>query len=72
MNHQLPNNITADMVVQLPGDLKDRRTPLGEPNWKLHILSHGLPFREKSSQDSIAVIFSLLLSSVTSFLPNAL
>ncbi|KAF5312958.1 hypothetical protein D9619_002557 [Psilocybe cf. subviscida] len=33
MNHQLPNNINADMVVQLPGDLKDRRTPLGELNW---------------------------------------
>ena len=33
MNHQLPNNVTADMVVQLPGDLKDRRTPLGELNW---------------------------------------
>ncbi|EAU92443.2 mip1 [Coprinopsis cinerea okayama7 len=33
MTHQLPNNITADMVVQLPGDLKDRRTPLGELNW---------------------------------------
>lgn len=33
MNHQLPNNITTDMVLQLPGDLKDRRTPLGELNW---------------------------------------
>jgi len=33
MNHQLPNNITADMVMQVPGDLKDRRTPLGELNW---------------------------------------
>ncbi|KAF5385356.1 hypothetical protein D9615_001068 [Tricholomella constricta] len=33
MNHQLPNNVTADMVLQLPGDLKDRRTPLGELNW---------------------------------------
>ena len=33
MNHQLPNNITADMVMQIPGDLKDRRTPLGELNW---------------------------------------
>ncbi|KAG5644146.1 hypothetical protein DXG03_009040 [Asterophora parasitica] len=32
-NHQLPSNITADMVLQLPGDLKDRRTPLGELNW---------------------------------------
>ena len=32
MNHQLPNNITADMVVQLSGDLKDRRTPLGGLN----------------------------------------
>ncbi|KAF7972619.1 hypothetical protein HWV62_17360 [Athelia sp. TMB] len=33
MNHQLPYNITAEMVGQLPGDLKDRRTPLGELNW---------------------------------------
>lgn len=33
MNNQLPSNITADMVMQLPGDLKDRRTPLGELNW---------------------------------------
>lgn len=33
MNNQLPNNITSDMVMQLPGDLKDRRTPLGELNW---------------------------------------
>ncbi|PFH49822.1 hypothetical protein AMATHDRAFT_178237 [Amanita thiersii Skay4041] len=33
MNHQLPNNITADLVMQIPGDLKDRRTPLGELNW---------------------------------------
>ncbi|KII94228.1 hypothetical protein PLICRDRAFT_101175 [Plicaturopsis crispa FD-325 SS-3] len=33
MNHQLPNNITFGMVLQLPGDLKDRRTPLGELNW---------------------------------------
>ena len=32
INHQLPNKITADMVVQLPGDLKDRRTPLGGAN----------------------------------------
>ncbi|THH30240.1 hypothetical protein EUX98_g3964 [Antrodiella citrinella] len=33
MNNQLPLNLTADMVLQLPGDLKDRRTPLGELNW---------------------------------------
>lgn len=33
MTHQLPNNITPDIVMQLPGDLKDRRTPLGELNW---------------------------------------
>lgn len=33
MTHLLPNNITPDMVMQLPGDLKDRRTPLGELNW---------------------------------------
>ncbi|KAL1726713.1 hypothetical protein EV714DRAFT_254690 [Schizophyllum commune] len=33
MNHQLPNNIKIDMVLQLPGDLKDRKTPLGELNW---------------------------------------
>ncbi|KAL0951936.1 hypothetical protein HGRIS_008588 [Hohenbuehelia grisea] len=33
LRHQLPINTTADMVMQLPGDLKDRRTPLGELNW---------------------------------------
>jgi regulator-associated protein of mTOR len=33
MHHQLPNNITTDMVMQLPGDLEDRKTPLGELNW---------------------------------------
>ncbi|KAF4612399.1 hypothetical protein D9613_004298 [Agrocybe pediades] len=33
LNHQLPNNINLDMIRQLPGDLKDRRTPLGELNW---------------------------------------
>jgi regulator-associated protein of mTOR len=33
MHHQLPNNITTNMVMQLPGDLKDRKTLLGELNW---------------------------------------
>ncbi|EIW85788.1 hypothetical protein CONPUDRAFT_150572 [Coniophora puteana RWD-64-598 SS2] len=33
MTYQLPDNITPNMVMQLPGDLKDRRTPLGELNW---------------------------------------
>jgi regulator-associated protein of mTOR len=33
MTHQLPSVIDAGMVMQLPGDLKDRRTPLGELNW---------------------------------------
>ena len=33
MCNQLPGSITGDMVMQLPGDLKDRRTPLGELNW---------------------------------------
>ncbi|KAJ2926719.1 hypothetical protein H1R20_g10361, partial [Candolleomyces eurysporus] len=33
MCHTLPYNVTTSMVVQLPGDLKDRRTPLGELNW---------------------------------------
>ena len=33
LNHQLPNGISTDQVMQLPGDLKDRRTPLGELNW---------------------------------------
>ncbi|KZT01152.1 WD40 repeat-like protein [Laetiporus sulphureus 93-53] len=33
MCNELPGNITGDMVMQLPGDLKDRRTPLGELNW---------------------------------------
>ncbi|KAF8509765.1 raptor N-terminal caspase like domain-containing protein [Hysterangium stoloniferum] len=29
----LPTGVTQDMVMQIPGDLKDRRTPLGELNW---------------------------------------
>lgn len=33
MSNELPYNISGDMLVQLPGDLKDRRTPLGELNW---------------------------------------
>ncbi|KAF6748431.1 hypothetical protein DFP72DRAFT_576071 [Ephemerocybe angulata] len=33
INHQLPYKTTPHMIVQLPGDLKDRRTPLGELNW---------------------------------------
>ncbi|KXN84995.1 WD repeat-containing protein mip1 [Leucoagaricus sp. SymC.cos] len=33
MNNVLPNGNSIDMVIQLPGDLKDRRTPLGELNW---------------------------------------
>lgn len=33
MNHHLPNNLSTDKVMQIPGDLKDRRTPLGELHW---------------------------------------
>ncbi|KAI0370082.1 hypothetical protein BV20DRAFT_1113337 [Pilatotrama ljubarskyi] len=33
LTNQLPNEISTDQVMQLPGDLKDRRTPLGELNW---------------------------------------
>ena len=33
MNYELPEEITFEMVQQLPGDLRDRRTPLGELNW---------------------------------------
>ncbi|KIY50498.1 hypothetical protein FISHEDRAFT_39035, partial [Fistulina hepatica ATCC 64428] len=33
INNVLPDTVTADMVMQLPGDLKDRKTPLGELNW---------------------------------------
>ncbi|GJJ13057.1 hypothetical protein Clacol_007306 [Clathrus columnatus] len=29
----LPISITPDMTMQIPGDLRDRRTPLGELNW---------------------------------------
>ncbi|KIJ53748.1 hypothetical protein M422DRAFT_25548 [Sphaerobolus stellatus SS14] len=32
-NTNLPMGTTPDMVMQIPGDLKDRRTPLGELNW---------------------------------------
>ncbi|KAH8822774.1 hypothetical protein DL96DRAFT_1619182 [Flagelloscypha sp. PMI_526] len=33
MKNQLPHSVQPDQVMQLPGDLKDRRTPLGELNW---------------------------------------
>lgn len=33
ISQNLPDNITYDMVTRIPGDLKDRRTPLGELNW---------------------------------------
>ncbi|RPD64751.1 hypothetical protein L227DRAFT_540999 [Lentinus tigrinus ALCF2SS1-6] len=33
LTNQLPSGISTDQVMQLPGDLKDRRTPLGELNW---------------------------------------
>ncbi|EJD01108.1 uncharacterized protein FOMMEDRAFT_21560 [Fomitiporia mediterranea MF3/22] len=33
ISQNLPDNITYDMVQRIPGDLKDRRTPLGELNW---------------------------------------
>ncbi|KAI0714649.1 hypothetical protein C8Q76DRAFT_795507 [Earliella scabrosa] len=33
LTNQLPSEISTDQVMQLPGDLKDRRTPLGELNW---------------------------------------
>jgi regulator-associated protein of mTOR len=32
-NNRLLNNITLDMVEQMPGRINDRRTPLGELNW---------------------------------------
>ncbi|KIY73326.1 WD40 repeat-like protein [Cylindrobasidium torrendii FP15055 ss-10] len=32
-NKNLPDGVDRDMIMQLPGDLKDRRTPLGELNW---------------------------------------
>jgi regulator-associated protein of mTOR len=33
MSNKLPYSVSSDMLIQLPGDLKDRRTPLGELNW---------------------------------------
>lgn len=33
MSNALPYSVSNDMLIQLPGDLKDRRTPLGELNW---------------------------------------
>jgi regulator-associated protein of mTOR len=35
MSHQLPTPVTVAMIPKIPGDLKDRRTPLGELNWIL-------------------------------------
>ncbi|KAI5124927.1 hypothetical protein M0805_007354 [Coniferiporia weirii] len=33
ISQNLPSSITYDMVQRIPGDLKDRRSPLGELNW---------------------------------------
>jgi regulator-associated protein of mTOR len=33
MSHDLSYDISNDMLIQLPGDLKDRRIPWGELNW---------------------------------------
>lgn len=33
LHNQLPVNVGAEMVLRVPGDIKDRRTPLGELNW---------------------------------------
>lgn len=33
LHNQLPSDVTADLVLRVPGDIKDRRTPLGELNW---------------------------------------
>ncbi|KAH7107001.1 hypothetical protein BKA62DRAFT_825590 [Auriculariales sp. MPI-PUGE-AT-0066] len=33
LHNQLPPDVTAEMVMRIPGDIKDRRTPLGELNW---------------------------------------
>ncbi|KZO89688.1 hypothetical protein CALVIDRAFT_491487 [Calocera viscosa TUFC12733] len=33
MQNVLPTDVTMEMVEYLPGDLKDRRSPLGELNW---------------------------------------
>jgi hypothetical protein len=60
MNHQLPNNITTDMVLQLPGDLKDRRTPLGDLNCiftAILIPLRGLHFLVISSPNFIAATY---------------
>ncbi len=33
LQNPLPSKLTADMVMNIPGRLQDRRTPLGELNW---------------------------------------
>lgn len=33
LHNQLPSDVTSDLVLRVPGDIKDRRTPLGELNW---------------------------------------
>lgn len=33
MSQPLPGPVTIDMIQRIPGDLKDRRTPLGELQW---------------------------------------
>ena len=35
LQNPLPSPLNVDMVMNIPGQLQDRRTPLGELNWTL-------------------------------------
>jgi regulator-associated protein of mTOR len=65
MSHQLPNDTTADMVLQLPRDLKDRRTPLGKLNWIFTAIANTIAWTT-FSRDSFTKLYrcDLLIASL--------
>ncbi|KAF8555082.1 hypothetical protein OG21DRAFT_1484170 [Imleria badia] len=71
LTHQLPNNITPDMVMQLPGDLKDRRMPLGELNWTFPVITDTIAWitfpREVFTRLYRSDLFNRLCSATSSW-----
>ena len=60
------------MVVQLLGDLKDRRTPVGELNWIFTAITDTIAWTTLSRETFTRLYRCDLLFSVTSYLPNVL
>ncbi|TDL29563.1 hypothetical protein BD410DRAFT_780006 [Rickenella mellea] len=61
ITHHLPNNVNVDMVQKLPGDLRDRRTPLGELNWIFTAITDTIAWTTFSRETFIRLYRSDLL-----------